>query len=117
MRENYVKNLNKSYDFSKNGFHVNLPKIDNNEVSICFVDVEKERDNYCMLDRSTIFYYIIDGNGKFEINSEYIEVQKGDLIEIPPKYKYSFVGNLKMLEIQSQAFDESEVHEFGKCLN
>ena len=43
MREKYVKNLDKNYSFSKNGFNVILPKIDNKDVSICFVDVDKER--------------------------------------------------------------------------
>ena len=114
MREKYVKNLDKNYSFSKNGFNVILPKIDNKDVSICFVDVDKERDNYCMLDKSTIFYYIIDGTGEFEINNEFIQIAKDDLIEISPKQKYSYKGNLKMLEIQSNAFDEKEVHEFKK---
>ena len=114
MREKYVKNLDKNYSFSKNGFNVILPKIDNKDVSICFVDVDKERDNYCMLDKSTIFYYIIDGTGVFEINNEFIQITKDDLIEISPKQKYSYKGNLKMLEIQSNPFDENEVHEFKK---
>lgn len=61
-----------------------------------------------------MFYYIIDGNGIFEINNEKFEVKKDDLIEIPPKNKYSYEGRMNMLEIQSQAFDESEAHEFSK---
>ena len=114
MREKYIKNLNKNYDFSKNGFNVILPKIDSDEVSICFVDVAEERDNYCMLDKSTIFYYIIDGNGEFEIENDFISVVKNDLIEILPKQKYSYKGNLRMLEIQSNPFDENEVNEYKK---
>lgn len=67
-----------------------------------------------MLDESTIFYYIIDGEGKFEINEEKIIVKKNDLIEIPPRNKYSYEGNLNMLEIQSQSFNEKEVHEYPR---
>lgn len=114
VREKYIKNLNKDYDFSKNGFDVILPKISNEEISICFVDINGERDNYCMLDKSTILYYIIDGNGEFEINDEFVPVVKDDLVEILPKQKYSYKGNLKMLEIQSNPFDQSEVHEYEK---
>ncbi len=114
MRKKYIKNLNKNYDFSKDGVNVILPKIDNNEVSICFVDVAEERDNYCMLDKSTIFYYIIAGSGEFEIENDFIPVLQNDLIEILPKQKYSYKGNLRMLEIQSNAFDEKEVHEYKK---
>lgn len=114
MREKYIKNLNKEYTFSKDGFHATIPTIQNTEVSICFVEVEVERTTYCMLDKSTIFYYILEGTGEFEINNDNVEVQKGDLIEISPSQKYSYLGNMKMLEIQSNGFDESEVHEFPK---
>lgn len=114
IREKYIKNLNKEYTFSKDGFDVSIPNITNNEISICFVDVKVERTTYCMLDKSTIFYYIIDGNGEFEIDGDKIEIVKNDLIEILPKQKYSYEGNMKMLEIQSNSFDETEVHEFEK---
>lgn len=114
MKEKYVKNISDNSTFSKNGFSVFLPKIDNDEISICFVDVEKERDNYCLLDNSTLFYYIINGNGEFEINDYIIPVTTNDLIEIPPKNKFSYKGTLKMLEIQSNSFNEKEVHEFPK---
>ncbi|MDE5539534.1 MAG: hypothetical protein K2J20_03510 [Bacilli bacterium] len=114
MREKYIKNLDKSNSFTKDGFKVTIPAIDNNEVSICFVEVEKERTTFCMLDKSTMLYYIIDGSGEFEIESEVVSVKKDDLIEILPKQKYSYKGNMKMLELQSNPYDETEVHEFKK---
>lgn len=69
--------------------------------------------NYCILEKSTIFYYIISGCGEFEINDDIIKVNCGDLIEILPK-KYSYKGIFKMLEIMSNRFDENEVHEISK---
>ena len=114
MKEKYIKNINNKCTFSKNGFDVIIPSIKNNDISICFLETTKGRDNYCLLDKSTIFYYIIDGKGYFEIDNEIVEVSNNDLIEISPKSKYSYSGHLKMLEIQSSAFDESEVHEFPK---
>ena len=100
--------------FSKSGFDVSLINAKCDSLSISFVNINGNRNNFCMLDKSTIFYYIIDGEGIFEINNEKINVKKNDLLEIPPKNKYSYEGNLYMLEIMSQAFDESEVHEFPK---
>ena len=114
MKEKYIKNLHEGITFSKNGFSVFLPKIANQEISLCFVTVEEERDNYCLLDNSTIFYYIIDGTGEFEIENDKIPVKNNDLIEIPPKHKFSYKGRLKMLEIQPNAFNENEVHEYSK---
>lgn len=112
MNDKYIKNISKEIDFSKNGFSVNLPKIDNKDISICFVETKNGRDNYCMLDTSTMFYYIIDGNGIFIINDEKCQIKTGDLIEIPPKHKYTYTGNLKMLEVQTPAFNQNDVHEF-----
>lgn len=100
--------------FSKNGFDVSFLNTECEDLSICFVTGDGSRDNYCMLEKSTIFYYIIDGEGNFEINKEKIKVRKNDLIEIPPKNEYSYDGKLQMLEIQSQAFDKNEVHETPK---
>lgn len=114
MKKEYKKNISEFINFSKNGYNVLLPKIDNTDISICFVNVEKERDNYCLLDESTLFYYIISGDGEFEINNETINVTTNDLIEIPPKCKFSYKGALKMLEIQTNSFNEKEVHEYQK---
>lgn len=105
----YIKNIVDS--FSKNGFDISLLNTECNDLSLCFVNIDGKRDNYCMLDKSTIFYYIIEGEGNFEINGKNIKAGKNDLIEIPPKNKYTYEGKLKMLEIQSQAFDATEVHE------
>lgn len=108
----YIKNVTNT--FSKNGFDVSLLDIKCNKLNICFVNVDESRDNYCILDESTMFYYIIEGEGIFEIKEETIKVRKNDLIEIPPHSKYSYEGKLQMLEIQSQAFDTNEVHEIPK---
>lgn len=113
MNNQYIKNKSKEFDFSKNGFSVSLPKIDNQDISICFVETKEGRDNYCMLDTSTMFYYIIEGNGTFIINNEKCLVKTNDLIEIPPKHKYTYTGYLKMLEVQTPAFNPDDVHEFN----
>ncbi|MDE5830448.1 MAG: hypothetical protein K2H53_01885 [Clostridia bacterium] len=108
----YVKNVTNT--FLKNGYELSLLDTKCDKLSICFVSIDGNRNNYCMLDQSTMFYYIIEGEGDFEINKEKIKVRKNDLVEIPPKNKYSYEGKIRMLEIQSQAFDEAEVHEIPK---
>ena len=52
--------------------------------------------------------------GEFEIDDDKVPVKTDDLIEISPKKKYSYKGNLRMLEIMSNSFDENEVHETSK---
>ena len=112
MNNKYIKNESKEIHISKNGFNVNLPKIANKDISICFVETLNGRDNYCMLNTSTMFYYIIEGNGNFIINDEKFSVKSDDLIEIPPKHKYTYIGNLKMLEVQTPAFNLNDLQEF-----
>lgn len=112
MEREYIKNKSKQISFSKNGFSVSLPNIENKDITVWFVTTEQGRDNYCMCDKSTMFYYIIEGNGYFYINEDELNVKKDDLIEIPPKHKYSYKGYLKMLEIQTPAFNKNDVHEF-----
>lgn len=113
MKEKYIKNLNRNTLF-KNGFNLILPDIENEHINICFVDAKNGRNNYCLLDNSTIFYYIIEGKGNFKINDNNILVNKGDLIEIPPKNKYTYEGELYMLEILANKLNMKEVHEFNK---
>lgn len=113
MNKSYIKNSFKNVSFTRNGMNVKLPnEMNYKDISICLVETETGRDNYCLLDKSTIFYYIIDGDGEFVVNSEKIEVTANDLIEILPKNKYTYKGNLKMLEILSSGLDENEIHEF-----
>lgn len=35
-------------------------------------------------------YYVIDGNGKVEIDGDMAEISTGDLVMIPPKTKYNY---------------------------
>lgn len=46
-------------------------------------------------------YYVIAGDGYFILNDDKQSVSTGDLIVIPPKTKYTFGGQLKMLLINT----------------
>ena len=113
MNRNYRKNSLKGKTFSRNEVDVKLPdEVNYKDISICRVETKTGRNNACLLDKSTIFYYVIEGNGQFIVNDEKVDVATNDLIEILPQNKYTYQGNLKMLEILSSRFDEEEVHEF-----
>ena len=84
--------------FEKDGYKVSLLDIDYKEVSMCLVEVDEVRKTYCRISNSPIYYYIIEGQGMFFIEDD-IEVEKGDLIEITANKKYTYKGNMKMLEI------------------
>ena len=84
--------------FEKDGYKVSLLDINYKEISMCLVDIEGTRKTYCKIKNSPIYYHILEGEGIFFVEEE-ITVRKGDLIEIPVNKKYTYKGNLKMLEI------------------
>lgn len=104
----YKKTIKNS--FEKNGYEVLLPDINYKNVSFCFVNVKSNRETYCRIKNSPIYYYVIDGDGKFFID-DIVDINKGDLIEIPQNIKYTYSGNLNMLEIIPNSFDDLEVEE------
>ena len=55
-------------------------------------------------------YYITEGNGTFFIK-EAISVEKGDLIEIPENEKYTYKGNMKMVELIPNSFETLIIEE------
>lgn len=97
-------------EFEKDGYKVSLLDIDYKDVSMCLVEVEEARKTYCKISNSPIYYYIIEGQGIFLIE-ESIEVKKGDLIEITANKKYTYKGNMKMLEIIPNSFESLDVDE------
>lgn len=95
-------------EFEKDGYKVSLLDTKYDDVSICFVEVKEKRETFCRIKNSPIYYYIIEGEGVFFINNELV-VKKGDLIEILENTKYTYKGNMKMLEMIPKSFDSLEV--------
>ena len=111
MNKDYVKKIPKNYSFSKNGFSMKLLESIDEKVSIGIVETQKGRDNFCLCDISTMYYYVIEGSGYFIIEDQKYKVEKDNIVEIPSKHKYTYKGNLKMFEIMNPCFDEKMVHE------
>ncbi|MFA7302235.1 MAG: hypothetical protein WC030_00605 [Candidatus Paceibacterota bacterium] len=61
------------------------------------VYVEQGHDNYIVSKRITHTYFVIEGSGIFNIDGEKIEVEKEDLIEVPPQVEYTYTGKMRLL--------------------
>jgi len=96
--------------FHKDGYRVSIPDINYKNISISFVTLEDYRETYCKIKNSPIYYYIIEGSGIFYADDK-ILVSKGELIEISSNKKYTYSGNMKMLEIIPNSFEELEFEE------
>ena len=86
--------------FNKNGYSVSIPNIDYKDISISFVNVKDIRKTYCKIKNSPIYYFIIEGSGSFYID---------DKISVNEKYTYS--GNMNMLEMIPKSFENLEIDE------
>jgi len=104
----YIKEI--LNNFEKDGYKVSLPNVDFKNISICFVEINNNRKSYCKIKNSPIFYYIIEGDGIFMIDND-LKVKQGDLLEIATNKKYTYKGNLKMLEIIPNSFENLSIEE------
>ena len=95
----YKKELPENPSFEQEGLKGYNYDIICENMSLSMEDCFKGHDYYHTNVYSTKTYYIIDGSGTFKINEEIIEVEKGDVIEIPPKTEFVFAGKMKLLLI------------------
>lgn len=53
-------------------------------------------------------YYVIAGEGEFQIEDVPYSVKPGDLVHIPKGIKFTYIGELEMLLITTPAWYESQ---------
>ena len=73
----------------------------NKDLEIYYVDSSQGHDNFIISKKCFHIYYIIEGNGTFEINNQIKEVSKNFLIEVPPNLEYTYSGKMKLLLIMN----------------
>jgi quercetin dioxygenase-like cupin family protein len=79
------------------GWYYQLPEI-NNGTSVIYGEITGEHGERHVGNHPRI-YYIIDGVGEYEINGEKINVEKGDVVVIPPKVTYNYWAKSAVLKI------------------
>jgi mannose-6-phosphate isomerase-like protein (cupin superfamily) len=94
----YVFHLPEEYSFEKVGIKgTNFDTKDfNDEAKFAIIEVEeghsKVREKEC-----TMFYFILEGKGNFEIDGKTEQCQKGDLVIVPRNTVFKYTGKMKML--------------------
>lgn len=101
---NYIKKKPSNPSFSQKGFDGYNYEINNSEISITYEDVFEGHDKYCTNTKSTHFYYVISGSGKFKISEEIHDVEEGDVVEIPANTAFVFSGKMRLLLIMNPCF-------------
>ena len=70
-----------------------------NDLEIYYIEVEKGHDTFMVSKRITRVYYVLSGSGFFTICDRRYDVRGGTLVEVPPKVEYSYSGNMKLIGI------------------
>lgn len=100
----YIKNLPAQPTYEQRGLKGYKLALQNKDMEIYYVDVSQGHDNYEISKKCTHIYYILEGEGSFEIDGKISIVKIGELIEIPPQVEYTFWGEMKLLMIMSPPF-------------
>jgi SAM-dependent methyltransferase/mannose-6-phosphate isomerase-like protein (cupin superfamily) len=69
------------------------------DLEIYYIEVEKGHDTFMVSKRITRTYYILSGSGFFTISGRRYDVCSGTLVEVPPKVEYSYSGKMKLIGI------------------
>jgi SAM-dependent methyltransferase/mannose-6-phosphate isomerase-like protein (cupin superfamily) len=67
------------------------------DVEIYYVEVEKGHDTFMTSKKITRIYYILSGSGYFTIGDGKYDVIAGMLVEVPPKIEYCYSGKMTLL--------------------
>lgn len=85
------KNESKREDWDKvKSWNYKLPNV-NPQKSVVYAEIVGEHGEIATKNSEWI-YYIIEGEGEFNINGIKTNVSSGDVISVPPKTKYNYVS-------------------------
>lgn len=111
MEQDFIKNLSEKPTFEQNGLAGFGYPLNNREVEIYLEVSETGHDEEVSSDEITHIYYVLEGSGNFIINNEQYPVKVGQLVEIPPKNRFTFKGKMKLLLIMEPPYLPDKVNK------
>jgi len=102
----HVFKLPKDYSFEKLG--IKGKKYLVNELTdksgFVFIETEKGHETTIVNHKLDCFYFVLEGNGYFEIDDIKETFKKHDLIVIPAESKFTYNGKAKFLRITNPPY-------------
>ena len=80
---------------------------DNSVASMHVVEIS-QRSRVHYHKKMTEIYYVLEGEGNFELDGESVPVSPGSAVLIKPECRHRAVGKLKILNVPIPAFDEED---------
>jgi len=97
----HVFKIPEEYSFRKLGIkgkNFDTQELDN-KAKFCFIETEKGHETKIRQKECSFYYFILEGQGNFEINGEIEECGQGELVIIPNRSIFRYSGTMKMLLI------------------
>ena len=85
--------------FEKGLFGYTFGPLQQKDLEIYYIEVEKGHDTFMVSKRITRVYYVLCGSGYFTIDDRRYDVSRGILVEVPPNVEYSYSGKMKLIAI------------------
>lgn len=102
----YKKSLPIEPTFSQKGLDGFRFPLDDRDFEVYLVEVKQGHDNYIISKKITHVYYILGGEGSFDVGGEKYDVKEGSFIEVPPNVEYAYSGKMKLLLIMKPPWFE-----------
>lgn len=113
----YAKKRPKTPTFIQKGLKGFQFDLINKDIEIYYEDSELGHDDFVKAKNFTHFYYVLEGSGVFTIDSKEVNVEKGMVVEIPPKVEFAFNGKMKLILIVDKPFDPENLEVTRKNLD
>jgi SAM-dependent methyltransferase/mannose-6-phosphate isomerase-like protein (cupin superfamily) len=94
----YTHSLPTSRSFKAQGmFGYTFGPLIHKDLEIYYIEAEKGHDTFMVSKRITRIYYVLAGGGVFIIENKQYPVERGVLVEVPPKVEFSYSGKMTLL--------------------
>jgi cupin superfamily acireductone dioxygenase involved in methionine salvage len=102
---------------NKYGVDISIYNLANPNVNMVYEEVVEGHFEEFLNTKSTIVWFIFDGEGTFVINDEKIPVVAKDVVVVPPNNRIHYFGNMKMTLTTVPPFnanDEKHIRDVKK---
>jgi len=109
MEDNFIIKRSAVPSFSVNGADGYNFLIKNEKIEVDYIDSKTGHGGRVVSDLMTHIYYILEGEGDFEIDGNIFHASVGDLVEILPNHSFDYKGKMKMMLIMNPPFSADHI--------
>lgn len=108
----YIKRKPDEPSFVCKGFELYRCNMINQNCGVSYIECSKGHDTIVISD-CTHIYYVIEGNGDFEIDGKIYHASKNDVVEIPPHVDFTYTGTMKLLLVMNPPYSDETTKVLG----